>query len=113
MLRFFYFHGNLNSLSQNLPVLTAPSERDPLAMRDSFPFNGKATGYARGPIPEADFLRPGEDVTVGDKKGNLASRGDAWGSLLYRYEHLLIHKNVASETLSSFFATLSPEPFVK
>ena len=61
----------------------------------------------------ADFPRPGEDVTAGDKKGNLASRGDAWGSLLYRYEHLLIHKNVASETLSSFFATLSPEPFVK
>ena len=92
-------------------------------MRDSFPFNGKATGYARGPIPEADFPRPGHavntqklvniDVTVGDKKGNLASRGDAWGSLLYRYERLLIHKNVASETLSSFFATLSPEPFVK
>ena len=48
-------------------------------MRDSFPFNGKATGYARGPIPEADFPRPGEDVTVGDKKGNLASRSDAWG----------------------------------
>ena len=36
-------------------------------MRDSFPFNGKVTGYARGPIPEADFPRPGEDVTVGDK----------------------------------------------
>ena len=29
-------------------------------MRDSFPFNGKATGYARGPIPEADFPRPGK-----------------------------------------------------
>ena len=61
----------------------------------------------------ADFPRPGEDVTAGDKKGNPASRSDAWGSLLYRYEHLLIHKNVAPETLSSFFATLSPEPFVK
>ena len=82
-------------------------------MRDSLPFSGKATGYARDPIPEADFPRPGEDVTVGDKKGNLALRSDAWGSLLYRYEHLLIHKNAASETLSSFFATLSPEPFVK
>lgn len=82
-------------------------------MRDSFPFNGKATGYVRDPIPETDFPRQGEDVTVGDKKGNLASRSDAWGSLLYRHEHLLIHKNVASETLSSFFATLSPEPFVK
>ena len=82
-------------------------------MRDSFPFNGKATDYARGPISEDDFPRPGEDVTYGDKKGNLASRSDAWRSLLYRYEHLLIHKNAASETLSSFFATLSPEPFVK
>ena len=43
-------------------------------MRDSFPFNEKATGYARGPIPEADFPRPGEDVTVGDKKGNLSAK---------------------------------------
>ena len=82
-------------------------------MRGSLPFSGKVTGYARGPIPETDFPRPGEDVTVGDKKGNQASRSDAWGSLLYRYEHLLIHKNVAPETLSSFFATLSPEPFGK
>ena len=48
-------------------------------MRDSLPFNGKVTGYARGPIPEADFPRPGEDVTAGDKKGSLASRSDDWG----------------------------------
>ena len=75
--------------------------------------SGQLFRYAKGPISEDDFPRPGEDVTVGDKKGNLASHSDAWGSLLYRYEHLLIHKNAASETLSSFFATLSPEPFVK
>ena len=77
-------------------------------MRDSLPFNGKVIGYARGPIPEADFPRPGEDVTAGDKKGSLASR-----SLLYRYERLPIHKKVAPETLSSVFATLSPEAFGK
>ena len=82
-------------------------------MRDSLPFNGKVIGYARGPIPEADFPRPGEDVTAGDKKGSLASRSDDWGSLLYRYERLPIHKKVAPETLSSVFATLSPEAFGK
>ena len=82
-------------------------------MPQALHFSRKLFRTAKGPIPEDDFPRPGEDVTVGDKKGNLASRSDAWGSLLYRYEHLLIYKNVASETLSSFFATLSPEPFVK
>ena len=29
--------------------------------------------YAKGPILEEDFPRPGEDVTEGDKKGNLSS----------------------------------------
>ncbi len=82
-------------------------------MRDSLPFNGKVTGYARGPIPEADFPRPGEDVTAGDKKGSLASRSDDWGSLLYCYEHLLIRKMSQPKPLPSFFATLSPEAFGK
>ena len=34
-----YFHGEgfgMNSLSQNLTVLPAPSEREPLAWRESF-----------------------------------------------------------------------------
>ena len=66
--------GRLNSLSQNLTVLPAPSEREPLAWRHCFRLKRKACGRTRSP-ERADFPRPGEDVTAGDKKGNL-SRSD-------------------------------------
>ena len=35
-------------------------------------FSRKLYRHAKGPISEDDFPRPGEDVTVGDKRGNLA-----------------------------------------
>ena len=70
----------LNSLSQNLTVLPAPSEREPLARPQTLHLSRKLYRYAKGPIPEDDFPRPGEDVTAGDKKGNLAARSDGWGS---------------------------------
>ena len=70
----------LNPLSQNLTVLTAPSEREPLARPQTLRLSRKLYRYAKGPIPEDDFPRPGEDVTAGDKKGNLAARSDGWGS---------------------------------
>ena len=70
----------LNSLSQNLTVLTAPSGREPLAHPQALHFSRKLYHYAKGPISEDDFPRPGEDVTAGDKRGNLASRSDDWGS---------------------------------
>ena len=38
-----------NSLSQNLSVLTAPSEREPLAWRYSFRLNRKVCGRVRSP----------------------------------------------------------------
>ena len=63
----------LNSLSQNLTVLPAPSGREPLAKPHTLHFNRKLYRYAKGPILEDDFPRPGEDVTEGDKKGNLSS----------------------------------------
>ena len=44
------------------------------ALRESFWSNRKVYGSARSP-ERADFPRPGEDVTAGDKKGNL-SRSD-------------------------------------
>ena len=44
------------------------------ALRESFWLNRKVYGSARSP-ERADFPRPGEDVTAGDKKGNL-SRSD-------------------------------------
>ena len=44
------------------------------ALRESFWSNRKVCGSARSP-ERADFPRPGEDVTAGDKKGNL-SRSD-------------------------------------
>ena len=71
-----------NSLSQNLTVLPAPSGREPLARPQTLHFSRKLYRYAKGPIPEEDFPRPGEDVTEGDKKGNLASRSDDWGSFI-------------------------------
>ena len=49
------FHGEwfgTNSLSQNLTVLPAPSEREPLAWRYSFRLNRKACGRARSPLGE-------------------------------------------------------------
>ena len=67
--------GAPNSLSQNLTVLPAPSGREPLAYPQALHFSRKLYRYAKGPILEEDFPRPGEDVTEGDKKGNL-SRSD-------------------------------------
>ena len=62
----------LNSLSQNLTVLPAPSGREPLAHPEALCFSRKVCRYAKGPILEDDFPRSGEDVTEGDKKGNLS-----------------------------------------
>ena len=42
----------MNSLSQNLTVLPAPSEREPLAWRYSFRLNRKACGRTRSPLGE-------------------------------------------------------------
>ena len=41
-----------NSLSQNLTVLTAPSEREPLAWREGFGLKRKVCGCARSPLGE-------------------------------------------------------------
>ena len=65
--------GTPNSFSQNLTVLTAPSGREPLARPQTLRFSRKLYRHAKGPILEDDFPRPGEDVTAGDKKGNLSS----------------------------------------
>ena len=49
----------LNSLSQNLTVLTAPSGREPLAHPQAVHFSRKLSRYAKGPILEGA-------VAVGD-----------------------------------------------
>ena len=41
-----------NSRSQNLTVLPAPSEREPLAQPDTLRFSWKLYRYAKGPISE-------------------------------------------------------------
>ena len=41
-----------NSLRQNLMVLPAPSEREPLAQPDTLRFSWKLYRYAKGPISE-------------------------------------------------------------
>ena len=61
-----------NSLSQSLTALPAPSRREPLTRPQALHFSRKLYRHAKGPISEDDFPRPGEDVTVGDKRGNLA-----------------------------------------
>ena len=42
----------VNSLSQNLTVLPAPSGREPLAHPETLHFSQKLSRYAKGPIPE-------------------------------------------------------------
>ena len=54
----------LNSLSQSLTALTAPSVREPLARPGTLHFSGELSRHAKGPIPEGA-------VAVGD-----------WGSWL-------------------------------
>ena len=49
--------GRLNSLSQNLTVLPAPSEREPLARPQVLRFSRKLYRYAKGPIPEGAVER--------------------------------------------------------
>ena len=56
-----------NSLSQNLTVLPAPSGREPLACPQTLRLRRKLYRCAKGLIPEDDFPRSGEDVTVGDR----------------------------------------------
>ena len=41
-----------NSLSQNLTVLPAPSEREPLALPEALHFSQKPSRHAKGPISE-------------------------------------------------------------
>ena len=51
--------GRLNSLSQNLTVLPAPSGREPLARPETLCLSRKLCRHAKGPIPEGA-------VAVGD-----------------------------------------------
>ena len=48
--------------------------------------NAPVYGLFQAPLSRKDFPRPGEDVTAGDKKGNLA-RKRLRGSLLIPYGH--------------------------
>ena len=61
-----------NSLSQSLTALPDSSGREPLARPQALRFSRKLYRHAKGPIPEDDFPRSGEDVAAGDKKGNLS-----------------------------------------
>ena len=49
---FLLTFSGLNSLSQNLTVLPAPSEREPLARPQTLRFSWKLYHYAKGPILE-------------------------------------------------------------
>ena len=44
------------------------------ALPHTLHFSRKPCRHAKGPISEDDFPRPGEDVTEGDKKGNLSPK---------------------------------------
>ena len=46
---FLQTFSGLNSLSQSLTALTAPSQREPLAWRESFRLKHKACGWKRSP----------------------------------------------------------------
>ena len=51
-INFLLAASGLNSFSQNLTVLTAPSEREPLAWREGFRLKCKVCGRARSPLGE-------------------------------------------------------------
>ena len=68
-----FFVGGTNSLSQNLTVLPAPSGREPLAYPQTLHFCRKLYRYAKGPILEDDFPRPGEDVVQRQKGESVAA----------------------------------------
>ena len=67
-----------NSLSQNLSVLPAPSGREPLAHPQALRSSRKLCRHAKGPIPEDDFPRPGEDVAQ-RQKGESVERSETGG----------------------------------
>ena len=50
-------------------------------MPQALHFSRKLFRTAKGPIPEDDFPRPGEDVAQ-RQKGESVERSDDWGSLL-------------------------------
>ena len=50
-----------NSLSQNLTVLPAPSEREPLAHPKALHFSRELCRYAKGPILEGAVIATGDD----------------------------------------------------
>ena len=49
-----------NSLSQNLTVLPAPSEREPLALPEALHFSQKPSRHAKGPIAEGAGIEQSE-----------------------------------------------------
>ena len=61
--------GRLNSLSQSLTALTAPSEREPLAYPQTLCPNRKLYRHAKGPILEDDFPRSGGRCRAATKRG--------------------------------------------
>ena len=66
----------LNSLSQNLTVLPAPSGREPLARPQTLHFSRKLCRYAKGPILEGAVERSetgGVFTRKSDKKTNIST----------------------------------------
>ena len=66
----------LNSLSQNLTVLPAPSGREPLAKPHTLHFNRKLYRYAKGPILEGAVERS-ETGGVQERTPSVIACGDA------------------------------------
>ena len=64
-------NGDGRTLSVTAYAVPALPKGEPLAKP------GTLRGLPKAPTLRKDFPRPGEDVTTGDKKGNLASRSDA------------------------------------
>ena len=77
---FASFPKGTAELPQSKPTaLPAPSGREPLAKPEALCFSRKLYRYAKGPISEDDFPRPGEDVAQ-RQKGESVERSDDWGS---------------------------------
>ena len=98
---FQFLCEGLNSLSQSLTALPAPSGREPLARPQTLRFSRELYRYAKGPILEDDFPRPGEDVAQRQKGESVIERSEMTGGVF--------SSNVSSPILLHYIGRANPD----
>ena len=80
----------MNSLSQSLTALPAPSEREPLAHLETLRFSRKLYRYAKGPILEGAVERSetgGVQASTPSGAARQLPQGDAFARCRKLYRH--------------------------